>query len=490
MDQKTNSRRAFIKQTLTLTASSSLISSLYGGQAVLLKKSNTLNLPDLSKEIRRTQSEYTVYVPKSADGSTADNGNEHFLVFPGPDGSLMAVWTQSTTEGHGDHRIVFSKSTDKGRTWAEPTFLAGVRAGEGKPIRVGTGKWQRPDHESLPNIESMASWGYPMVSKSGRIYVVYNQYQGVADVHYQFTGTMDAIYSDDNGQTWSRPQTIPMKRSIWDHPDPSVPANWIVWQRPHRDLQDRWYVGFTRWISKAVRHSREGVQGLWRPAVIEFMRYENIDEDPEPKDIKISWFASDHKALKVPHPEQPAASAMEEPSITRLPDNRLFCTMRTLTHYIWYSTSKDDGETWSATKPLLYHDHGQPIISPVFCTPIYRLDDGRYILIHHPAYKIPKLAKKYNVPERGGYNRRPAFIAVGEYRPNAEQPIWFSESKLFMDNDGVGVGPRGIPHCGGYTSLTSIDGETVLWHPDRKFFLLGKIITDDFLSDMQVPKSI
>ena len=43
-------------------------------------------------------------------------GNEHFLVFDGPDGSLMAVWTQSTREGAGDHRIVFSRSEDEGVT--------------------------------------------------------------------------------------------------------------------------------------------------------------------------------------------------------------------------------------------------------------------------------------------------------------------------------------------------------------------------------------
>ena len=43
---------------------------------------------------------------------------------------------------------------------------------------------------------------------------------------------------------------------------------------------------------------------------------------------------------------------------------------------------------------------------------------------------------------------------------------------------------------GGYGSLTSVDGENVYWHPDRKFFLLGKIITDELLSDLKVPKSV
>ena len=50
-------------------------------------------------------------------------------------------------------------------------------------------------------------------------------------------------------------------------------------------------------------------------------------------------------------------------------------------------------------------------------------------------------ASKGAHPEETGKNRRPAFLALGEFRPGAEQPIWFSESKQFMDNDGARLGP-------------------------------------------------
>ena len=40
----------------------------------------------------------------------------------------------------------------------------------------------------------MASWGFPLVSKSGRIYVLWNQYQGIDDVVHQHTGTMDCCH--------------------------------------------------------------------------------------------------------------------------------------------------------------------------------------------------------------------------------------------------------------------------------------------------------
>jgi hypothetical protein len=78
---------------------------------------------------------------------------------------------------------------------------------------------------------------------------------------------------------------------------------------------------------------------------------------------------------------------------------------------------------------------------------------------------------------------------LGEYRPNAEQPIWFSHSKQLMDSDGVGLGPLQRVDIGVYTSMTNRRGNDVLWHPDRKFFLLGKRITQEWLANLEVPKA-
>jgi hypothetical protein len=418
----------------------------------------------LDRELRRSQSDFVVYMPKSVDGSTFDNGNEHFLVFEGPDGSMMAVWTQSTAEGFGDHRIVFVTSRDDGRTWSAPRRIAG-------PARKGEG--------------NQASWGFPLISRSGRIYVVYNQYQGIHDYHPQMTGTMDCVYSDDAGRTWSAPGTIPMQRSMYDHPDPKYGSNWIVWQRPFRDAKGRWFTGFTRWISKAVR-TNPRVKGPWTDeSVTEFMRYENIDANPKPQDIRISWFASGEKALRVGHQLNPDLSVCQEPSVVTLPDGRLFCTMRTMTGYIWYSVSSDGGETWCAARPLLRKDLGRPILQPIFCCPVYRMADGRYLLVHHPEFNGV-------APGNSGgpkSNRRPAYVAVGEFRPKAEQPLWFSESRLLMDNGGNGIGPLNRVDIGGYTSFTTRGGRNVLWHPERKFFLLGKTITKEILAGLTVPQA-
>src|SRR5690606_1546195 len=119
------------------------------------------------------------------------------------------------------------------------------------------------------------------------------------------------------------------------------------------------------------------------------------------------------------------------------------------------------------------------------CCPIYQLSDGRYVLLHHNNDGRVNGSE----PEQTMLNRAPAFIALGEFRPNAEKPIWFSESKQFMHHDWYGIGPAQRMDLGVYPSFTTRGGNDVLWHPDRKFFLLGKRITREWLADLEVPSA-
>ena len=158
--------------------------------------------------------------------------------------------------------------------------------------------------------------------------------------------------------------------------------------------------------------------------------------------------------------------------------------MRTNSGCIWYALSDDDGETWTKPRPLLRRDNGPAIQQPLACCPIYKLADGRFILLHH------NNPGNQETGETSG-PRRPAFIALGEYRPAADQPIWFSESKELMDSDGLwvdGTSPHPLGNVAVYTSFTTRNNVNVLWYPDRKYFLLGKTITDEFLRDLEVPE--
>ncbi len=418
----------------------------------------------VTTELRRTQPDYIVYVPKSFDGSTGDTGNEHFLVFDGPDGSLMAVWTQSTHEGMPDQRIAFSRSDDEGKTWREPRTIAG----------------KDPQSD-----KGMASWGFPMVSTSGRIYVLFNRHVGINDIFTHTTGWMAGIYSDDAGETWSDEQIIPFARNKWDNPDPTIPTNWIVWQKPLRLSEGKYYAGFTHWVSPAVRPPAP-MKVWWAAAsVVEFMRFENLDEDPQPRDFEISRFMTQDDALQVGLIGHPDVGVVQEPSIVRLPDGRLFCVMRTTTGHPYYTVSDDEGVTWRSPEPMRQYDDGPMLLHPCSPCPIYSVDDGEYVLFYH---NHDGHFEGYG-PKDTSFHRRPIMIARGLFRADAKQPIWFSEPQFFMDNDGVLLGHgRGRCDLAMYASMTEVQGEPVLWYPDRKFFLLGKHISREWLRGMEVPE--
>lgn len=419
---------------------------------------------DLDVEIKRTDSDVVVYRPQFEGMASGDNGNEHFLVFESKkSGDLLAIWTQSTYEGSKDHRLLFARSKDRGATWLPTRKI------------VGPGK---------PGEGHMASWGFPIVADNGRIYCIYNQFQGITDRSPQLTGTMDCVYSDDDGESWSEPETIAMPRSSRDHKDSMHPANWIVWQKPILNAKGRWIVGFTRWSSPT--ESRKPPIPSWTnwDAACEVMRFENIHLAPEPRDIEISYPLLHHQ-LRVPAPLDELVSIAQEPSLVLLPDGRLFMTMRTFTGFIWYSVSDDDGDTWRKPDVLRQTDDGEPLLQPLCCCPIYPLQDGRFLLLYHNNNGYFEGFR----PEDTLRNRRPAYLALGEFRPGARQPVWFSRPKFFMDSGGHPLGPLQRTEIGIYTSFTDLDGKKVLWHPDRKFFLLGKYVTDEWLSDLSVPEN-
>ena len=411
---------------------------------------------NLDEEIAKTRPDYRVYRPREPVGSAHDTGNEHFLVFDSPDGSLMAVWTQSTSEGQSDQRIVFARSEDEGEHWTAPRIVAG-------PSKPGEGP--------------MASWGFPLVSRSGRIYVIYSRNPGRFDHN---TGLMTGLYSDDAGRTWSSPQPVPFARDCHDNPDANFPPTWIVWQKPQRLLSDgRYFVGFTRWVSSAVRHKPPINSWIAHESVVEFMRFDNVDDNVEPNALRISFFATDKQALRVGFPGHPEVSVVQEPSLVKLPDGRLFCVMRTSAGSPHWTASQDDGKTWSAPAPLCRRDGGEPLKHPLSPCPIYDANgdaaaSGRYLLLFH---NHDGHFQKWT-PTDTQFHRRPICLVTGEFKAGAKQPVWFDEPRFLMDHDGVALGPPGKGRCdlAMYSSFTVRKDRRVLWYPDRKFFLLGKRI--------------
>ncbi len=400
---------------------------------------------DPKVEILRTKPDYILYDP--ADGKAPPWQdpdffwlNEHILVQPNGKGELLAMWTSERLKPW-KWSVMYAHSNDNGETWSKATVLDGPKA----------------------------AWQVPIICpRTGRIYVL---------MTHGFThGGLRCYTSDDGGHTWSDPVELDFPKTAVDHPKKK--AAWISPTVPHWNSQGRPLLGYTRWATHPMYPT-----GIGGHSQIEFVRIENLDESPEPKDLKFTWLNIDNP-ITVPHKAKPGFSYAEEPYTVLLPDGRLFVVIRTDSGKMWYSVSEDEGESWRQAEPLRYRDGGDFILHPVTPGPIFRLARGDYVLLYNNNDGTGNGWK--GVEDRAA--RRPAYLARGEFRPDAHQPIWFSQPKLFIDNDNVPWGPPGRERleAATYTSLTDIDGKRILWYPDRKSMLLGKLISDDFLADMKV----
>lgn len=417
----------------------------------------------------RTEPDLVLYLPPRPALPTGDN--EQIIVnFMPKSGDMLATWTTGTYESAADSHTLYSRSKDNGVTWSPPQPMPGTN----------------------DDLMLCGRWGFHIVSKAGRVYFFFNYNIGFWDTSHTTNGVMRCAYSDDDGHAWQPGGDIPLRRRAeYDHDDPKVPSSWVVWQPAIRDDNGKWLAGFTRWSSLTkFPMPRDGWHTDSRS---ELMRFENLDDGLDPQDLQIT-FLPEGESISVPCPVEPEKSKGyslgEEPAVVVLPDGRLFLTMRTRTGRIWYTVSEDRGSTWRETEILRRSDTGEEMLHPKSPCPLYQLDDGRFLLFFHNH-------------DGTGYNaagphdmeaRRPIFICVGEYRPNAHQPIWFSKPKLLFDTHGVMLGPGNDDGEGGriwlamYSCLTQRNGKRIFWYPDRKHFLLGRYITDEILAPLTVPK--
>ncbi len=216
----------------------------------------------------------------------------------------------------------------------------------------------------------------------------------------------------------------------------------------------------------------------------ECIRFENIVQDPSPEDLQLTWLPeADDPAITVSS-DNPDTCWANEPNVIPLVDGRLLMTFRTRTGRVHYTVSDDDGRSFRRPQVMRYCDTGAEILQPSDNAPIFRLSDGRYVLLYHN--HDGNCYGADDVHDRR--NRRPAYLSVGEYRSDAQQPIWWSPPKLFADIDDVPieVGLR-LPRseCLDYCGWTEVKGERVIWYPDRKHFVVGKRVTDEFLEGMR-----
>lgn len=395
----------------------------------------------LDKQMALTDPDYVMFIPDQLEW---ESDNVHLYVVEHEKyGGLLAFWTQSTFEGTGNNHLVMAESRDGGTTWSKPKFIVGSHA------------MTREDAKK----ETQASWGFPIVTASGRIYLFYyREVLGVIDNSRQLTGIFAAMYSDDCGETWSESADIGQRLTPYDG-DEYIQDD-IVYELPMRGPNGKYLAGFTKYVSRKIPEENRGGCRVY------FYQFDNIDDDPEIKDLKITTLPDDDKGIHVYLPSG-EIGRIEEPAWIILPDGRIFCSMRTNLGTVYYSVSSDGGHTWAPPRTL-YFDDMTPFVHSLSPCPIYDLGDGRYMQLYHGVCN----------PQNPYWPRNPLHCAIGYFDQNHVQPIRFKkeDSKLYMqfgeDADGFGTHLQFAV----YGTMTHQNGKNILWYPDRKFFLLGKDI--------------
>jgi len=395
----------------------------------------------IEEQIKFTDPDYRLYVPTSTE---YDNNNVHLYVVEHEKyGGLIAFWTQSTCENNGDNHVMMAKSKDGGKTWTTPKFVVGCRNYDKE-----TGKR-----------DEQGSWGFPIVSKSGRIYLFYyREIMGIKDIALQITGAFSCMYSDDLGETWSEYGDIPQRKTPYDFRE-NIQDN-IVFELPLKLPDGTYLAGFTKFASRYIDPSLRGGVHVF------FYHFKNIDDDPEIKDLKIDILPDD-KGIHVYQPNG-REGKIEEPSLVMLPDGRIFCSMRTNLGGVFFSTSSDMGKTWETPRPLTFSDKTF-FTHPLSPCPIYDLKDGRFMQLYHGVCD----------PERPYYPRHTLRCAIGYFDPDSEyQPIRFNkeDESVFMKLSEKDVILGDDVQLAMYGTMTYMNGKKILWYPDRKFYLLGKDI--------------
>lgn len=398
--------------------------------------------------------DFAVYLPSDPDG--LDTTNQHVQVISLGRDVFLATWTQAALEGGDNQHVVTARSEDAGKSWSKPLYVDG-------PALDG----------------HIASWSFPVhIPAAERTYLFYNKQQGFVDFHHQWTGQVWFRYSDDGGINWSRAyKHLKIEQNDYSHSDPDADPSWIVFQAPITTVGKEVYVGFTQIGTRDLSKGGSGWDS-WH-SECRFLRFDNIQTEVDPEKLIMTTFPTGGKpGLRFPQPDNEEMSFLQEPAITELPDGRLFCVMRTMAGYIAYSVSSDGGETWQKSDFLRYCEGGEKVANPIVPCPIYRISGNRYLLVF---YNNTGDANQGRSVMDWCRNRRPAWFAVG--RPcEGRQPLRFGKPVVLAENDSIPISRKQLTEIATYPSVLEHDEQVYFFFPDRKHYVLGKILSEELLS--------
>lgn len=95
---------------------------------------------------------------------------------------------------------------------------------------------------------------------------------------------------------------------------------------------------------------------------------------------------------------------------------------------VWYTVSDNDGATWRKPEPLRYRDGGERVLHPQSPCPLFALKDGRFLLQFHNNDGSASIGPSPLWSRAYFFSRRSLFLAVGQFRAKAHQPVWAGQA--------------------------------------------------------------
>jgi len=263
------------------------------------------------------------------------------------DGAWLCVMTTgSKHEGSNGQHVVSLRSTDHGRTWSKPVALE-------------------------PADGPVASWGMPLVTKFGRIYVFYS-YNGdrVTGRRADMLGWYCFRYSDDHGRSWSKTRhRLPVRLTAADRGND--------WKGRHQIF---WGIGKPQVVgnhaifafSKIGRYMLDRSEG-W------FFRSPNVMTERDVSKVRWTMLPEGDHGLRAPA----HGSIQSEQNLVALSNGDLYCMYRTTMGYPCHAYSRDGARTWTTPEAATYTPGGRRFKHPRACPRLWRTQSGRYLFWFH-----------------------------------------------------------------------------------------------------------
>ena len=259
---------------------------------------------------------------------------------------LCVMTTGSKHEGSKGQHVVAMRSRDHGRTWSKPVDIE-------------------------PASGPVASWGMPLVTRFGRVYVFYS-FNGdeITGRRADMLGWYCFRYSDDGGKSWSKKRhRLPLRVTAVDRRNDWKGKVQIFWGigKPIVVGDDAIFA-FTK-IGRYMLDQSEG----W------FFRSSNILTERDVSKLRWTLLPEGERGLRAPA----HGSIQSEQNLVPLSNGDLYCMYRTTMGYPCHAYSRDGGRTWSKPEAATYTPGGRRFKHPRACPRIWRTRSGRYLFWFH-----------------------------------------------------------------------------------------------------------